>query len=93
MIGYIDTDIILPLLFDKYVQFNKKCVIPLFIYTEFKATFSFYKLIPKKAQMTTYILIGHCTSLSPLWFIILDKNNFVKLSHNYLKSGGYQVFF
>ncbi len=28
-----------------------------------------------------YILIGHCTSLSP-WFIILDKNNFVKLSHH-----------
>ncbi len=38
-----------------------------------------------------YILIGHCTSLST-WFIILDKNNFVKVSHHYHTSGGYQVF-
>ncbi len=37
-----------------------------------------------------YILIGHCTSLSP-WFIILDMNNFVKVSHHYLTSGRYQV--
>ncbi len=29
-----------------------------------------------------YILICHCTSLSP-WFIILDKNNFVNVSHHY----------
>ncbi len=56
-----------------------------------KATFSFHKLIPKNAQMTTYILIGHCTSLSP-WFIILDKINFAKVSNHYLTSGGYQVY-
>ncbi len=37
------------------------------------------------------ILISHCTSLSP-WFIILDKNNFVKVSHHYLTSGGYQIY-
>ncbi len=37
-----------------------------------------------------YIIIGQCTSLSP-WFIILDKNNFVNVSHHYLTSGGYQV--
>ncbi len=37
-----------------------------------------------------YILIGHGTWLSP-WFVILDKNNFVKASHHYLTSGGYQV--
>ncbi len=36
-----------------------------------------------------FILICHCTSLSP-WFIILDKNNFVKVSHHYLTSGGYR---
>ncbi len=36
------------------------------------------------------ILIGHCASLSP-WFIILDKNNFVNVSHHYLTSGGHHV--
>ncbi len=41
-------------------------------------------------KLLPYILIGHCTSLSP-WFIILDKNNFVNVSHHYLISGGYQV--
>ncbi len=55
-----------------------------------KATFSVRKLIPKTLKWLPYILIGHCTSLSP-WFIILDKNNFVKFSHHYLTSGGYQV--
>ncbi len=38
-----------------------------------------------------YITIGHCTSLSP-GFIILDKINFVKVSHHYVTSVGYQVF-
>ncbi len=38
-----------------------------------------------------YILIGHYTPLSP-WFIILDKNNFVKVSQHYLTSGQYQVY-
>ncbi len=38
----------------------------------------------------SYVLIGHYTSLSP-WFIILDKNNFVKVSNHYLTSGGCQV--
>ncbi len=45
---------------------------------------------PKNTQITTYILICHCTSLSP-WFIILDKNNFVNVPHHYLTAGGYQV--
>ncbi len=52
-----------------------------------------FKLIGKWIKMLKwlpYILIGHCTSLSP-WFIILDKNNFVKVSHHYLTSGGYKV--
>ncbi len=57
--------------------------------TNVKATFSFHKLIPKMLRWLLYILIGHCTSLSP-WFIILDKNNFIKVSHHYLTSGGYQ---
>ncbi len=37
------------------------------------------------------ILISHSASLSQ-WFIILDKNNFINISHHYLTSGGYQVF-
>ncbi len=37
-----------------------------------------------------YILIGHCTSLSP-WLLILNNNNFVKVSHHYLTSAEYQV--
>ncbi len=58
-----------------------------------QATFSVYKLIPKNAQIRLpYILIGQCTSLSPS-LIILDKNNFVKVSHHYLTSGGYQACF
>ncbi len=52
----------------------------------FKATFSCHKLIPKNAQMTTLY-----TNWA-LYIIILDKNNFVKVSHHYLTSGGYQVF-
>ncbi len=56
-----------------------------------KATISVDKLIPQNGQMTNLcILIDHCTSLSP-WFIILDKNNFVNVSHRCLTSGGYQV--
>ncbi len=47
-----------------------------------KASFSFYKVIPKTLKWLPYILICHCTSLSP-WFIILDKNNFVKVFHHY----------
>ncbi len=35
------------------------------IYRKLKATFPVHKLIPQIAQMTTFILIGHCTSLSP----------------------------
>ncbi len=61
------------------------------IYYTFKATFSFHKLIPKNAQMTTLYTNWSLSSLSP-WFIILDKNNSVKGSHHYLTSGGYQVF-
>ncbi len=38
-----------------------------------------------------YILICHCTSLSP-WFIILDKNDFVNVSYHCLTSGWYQGF-
>ncbi len=38
----------------------------------------------------SYILIGHCTSLSP-WFIILDKIFLVKIAHRYLTSRWYQV--
>ncbi len=30
-----------------------------------------------------YVLIDHCTSLSP-WFIILDNNNFVNVSDYYI---------
>ncbi len=55
-----------------------------------KATFSVHKLIPKTLKWLPYILICHGTSLSP-WFIILDNNNFVNVSHHYLISGGYQV--
>ncbi len=50
----------------------------------------FYKQITTNTQMTSFILICHCTPLLP-WFIILDKNNFVIVSHHYLTSGGYQV--
>ncbi len=58
-------------------------------------TFSLCKITIRKHSndWLPYILICHCTSLS-LWFIILDKNNFVKVSHPYLHltSGGYQVY-
>ncbi len=44
-----------------------------------KASVSFPKITTKTLKMTRhYILICHCTSLSP-WYIILDKNNFVKV--------------
>ncbi len=55
-----------------------------------KASFAFHKLIQKTLKWLPYIPICHCTSLSP-WFIILDKNNFVKVDYHYLTSGGYQV--
>ncbi len=41
------------------------------------ASFSFHKLIPKTLKLLPYILICHCTSISP-WYIILDKKDFVK---------------
>ncbi len=57
-----------------------------------KATFSFHKLIPKNAQMTTlYTNWSLYTTLTMIYYII-DKNNFVKVSHHYLTSGGYQAF-
>ncbi len=68
--------------FHPHIQFNISTIVQLI-----KKSFSVHKLIPKNAP---YILIGHCTSLSP-WFIILDKNN-VNVSHPTLISGGYQVF-
>ncbi len=37
---------------------------------------------PKTLEWLSYILICHCISLSS-WFIILDKNNFVKSSPHY----------
>ncbi len=55
-----------------------------------KASISFPKIIPKSTICIHCIIISHCTSLSPC-FIILDKNNVVKVSHHYLTLGGYQV--
>ncbi len=49
---------------------------------QLKASFSFPKIIPKALKCIYCILICHCTSLSP-WFIILDKNYFVKVTHHY----------
>ncbi len=48
----------------------------------FKASFSFHKIIQKTLKWLPYILFCHYTPLSS-WFIILDKNNFVKVSHHY----------
>ncbi len=57
------------------------------VWEEFKASFSFHKLIQKETlKRLPYILICHCTSLSPR-LIILDKNNLVNVSHHYLTSG------
>ncbi len=55
-----------------------------------KVSFSFINLSHKTLKWPPYILICHCTSLSP-WFIILDKNNFVKVDNHYLTPGGNQV--
>ncbi len=49
---------------------------------QFKASLSVHKITPKTPKWLPYILICHCTSLSP-WFIILDKNNFINVSHYY----------
>ncbi len=73
------------------LSFKRYCIMTALLIEMLKASFSFYKLIPKPLKWPPYILICHCTSLSP-WFIILDKNNFVKVSHHYLISGRYQVF-
>ncbi len=51
-------------------------------FVPFKASFSFHKITPQTLKWLPYILICHCTSLSP-WFIILDKKHFVKVSHHY----------
>ncbi len=58
-----------------------------------KATFSVYKLIPKNAQMTNLYTNWslYITFTMIYYIIILYKNNFVKCSHHYLTSGGYQV--
>ncbi len=52
-----------------------------FMWLVLKAPFSFHKIAPKILKWLPYI-ICHCTSLSP-WFIILDKINFVNVSHHY----------
>ncbi len=52
------------------------------ICSRLKASFSFHKITPKTLKLLPHILVCHCTSLSP-WFIILDKNNFVNVSHHY----------
>ncbi len=56
------------------------------IATQLKATFSFHKITTKKPlKCLSYILICHFTW--PLqWFIILDMNNLVKVSHHYQSS-------
>ncbi len=56
-----------------------------------KTTFSVHKLIPKNTQMTTLYTISNFIPLSPIYFFILNKNNFVKVSHHYLTLGGNQV--
>ncbi len=62
----------------------------LFSNRRIKTSFSFHKITLKTFKWLPYILICHCTPFSP-WFIILDKNSFVQVSHHYLTSGGYQV--
>ncbi len=47
----------------------------------FKATFSFHKITTKNTQIPT-ILISHFTWLLQ-WFITLDMNNLVNVSHDY----------
>ncbi len=48
----------------------------------FKATFSFHKITTKTLKCLSYILISHFTWLLQ-WFIILDMNNLVNVSHHY----------
>ncbi len=52
--------------------------------SKLKATFSFHKITTKKHSNAClpYILISHFTWLLQ-WFIILDMNNSVKVSHHY----------
>ncbi len=47
-----------------------------------KATFTFYKITIKTLKCLPYILICHFTWRLQ-WFIILDMNNLVKVSHHY----------
>ncbi len=59
------------------------CIRCLVMLWQVKATFSFHKIITKKhTPMPTYILISHFTWILE-WFIILDMNNLVKVSHHY----------
>ncbi len=62
----------------------------LLFYPILKLPSLFINKFQKTLKWLAYILIGHCSSLSPR-FIMLDKNNFVKVSYHYLTSGGYQV--
>ncbi len=49
----------------------------------FKVTFSFHKITTQKTlKCLPYILIRHFTWLLQ-WFIILDMNNLVKVSHHH----------
>ncbi len=74
------------------VMYNDQLVYKVVIWSFFGISLWKEKVVlrVKIVKATFYTLIGHCTSLSP-WFIILDKNHFVKVSHHYLTSGGYQV--
>ncbi len=47
-------------------------------------------IIKKNTQMTT-LYANWSLYITFTMIIILDKNNFVKVSHHYLTSGGYQV--
>ncbi len=57
-------------------------LLPSLILTEFKATFSFHKITTKTLKCLLYILVSHFTWLLQ-WFIILDMNNLVNVSHHY----------
>ncbi len=80
---------------DMYYEFDSlwhsMCDLAMVKSNLFIVFFSFHINIFKKTlKWLPYILNCYCTSLST-WFIVLDKNNFVKVSHHYLTSGGYQV--
>ncbi len=51
----------------------------------------FINLSQKILKWLPYILICHCTSLSPWFFLYYTKIIFINISHHYLTSGGYQV--